>query len=85
MRDAIHVQPFRVDSTPMDREMVINQSAAKEVAARKKGVSSAAKAPAPRPQAKTSVAPQASSSSNASHLPSRVAQLQFIHYPGYTP
>ncbi|KAJ7874146.1 hypothetical protein B0H14DRAFT_3437824 [Mycena olivaceomarginata] len=85
MRDAIHVQLFRVDSTSMDREMVINQSAAKEVAARKKGVSSAAKAPAPRPQAKTSVAPQASSSLNASHLPSRVAELQSIHYPGYTP
>jgi hypothetical protein len=86
MRDAIHVQPFRLDSTPMDREVVINQSAAKEIAARKKRDSSAVpkkQAPAqpPRPRPNTSAA---ASSSSANHLPPRVAELQFIHYPGHT-
>jgi hypothetical protein len=85
MRDAIHVQPFRLDSTPMDREVVINQSAAKEVAARKKRdkkqATAAAPAQPPRPRPNTSAA---ASSSSANHLPPRVAELQFIHYPGHT-
>ncbi|KAJ7603170.1 hypothetical protein DFH06DRAFT_908926, partial [Mycena polygramma] len=35
MRDAVHVQRYRLDSTPMDVEHIITQSAAREIGARK--------------------------------------------------
>ncbi|KAJ7929641.1 hypothetical protein B0H13DRAFT_2228460 [Mycena leptocephala] len=35
MRDAAHIQKFRLDSTPMDLSIVVHQSAAKELASRK--------------------------------------------------
>ncbi|KAF7362836.1 hypothetical protein MVEN_00633400 [Mycena venus] len=82
MRDAVHVQQFRLDSTPMDLEVVINASAAREIAMRKKQATVAAPAPPPRPRPSASAA---ASSSSASHLPPRVAELQFIHYPGHIP
>ncbi|KAF7335506.1 hypothetical protein MVEN_02204400 [Mycena venus] len=82
MRDAVHVQQFRLDSTPMDLEVIINASAAREIAIHKKQATAAAPAPPPRPRPSASAA---ASSSSASHLPPQVAELQFIHYPGHIP
>lgn len=84
MRDAVLVQPYRLNSTPMDFERIIHQSVAKEIGLRKKHTTATAKAPLPRPSPHASGQPVASSSSLVgSHLPSRVSELQFVHYPNH--
>ncbi|KAF7358543.1 hypothetical protein MVEN_00905200 [Mycena venus] len=83
MRDAVLVQPYCLNSMPMDFQRIVHQSVANEIGLRKKHTVATAKAPPLRPLPHAPAQPVASSSS--SHLPSRVSELQFIHYPGHIP
>ncbi|KAJ6473443.1 hypothetical protein C8R47DRAFT_957896, partial [Mycena vitilis] len=35
MRDAVHLQPYRINSTPLDSDLIITQSAAQEIGSQK--------------------------------------------------
>lgn len=73
MRDAIHVQKFRVASEILDLDDIVMQSAVKELASRKEDVSAAAVVAQPHPTAV--MPPMASTSSSAPPRP-RPRRLQ---------
>ncbi|KAJ7483665.1 hypothetical protein FB451DRAFT_1029349, partial [Mycena latifolia] len=84
MRDAVHVQHFRLDSVPMDFETVVHQSAANEIGARKVRASAAAKE-SPRPQAQTRPPPIGSSSQAGSLRLPRPSALQSVTHSNHIP
>ncbi|KAJ7939523.1 hypothetical protein B0H13DRAFT_2300800 [Mycena leptocephala] len=63
MRDARHVQPYLLDSKPMELNFVIMQSAAKKIGARKQQSAAATKSLTTRTQPGLAAPPHASSSS----------------------
>ncbi|KAJ7124727.1 hypothetical protein C8R43DRAFT_898835 [Mycena crocata] len=69
MRDAIHVQPFRIHPTLPDLDTVVHQSAAKEIGARKARAAAAAEASNLPPVRAIPVA-------SGSALPNRLSALQ---------